>query len=130
VSPSPARVLDASALLALLNAEAGAQVVEEHLDGAVVSSVNWCETYAKLRQAGIDGDALVAGFAETGIEVVPFDADDARLAGELAGVTRVAGLSLADRACLALARRHGVPAVTADRSWLSLDVDIEVVGIR
>lgn len=60
----------------------------------------------------------------------PFDAEDACLAGELAGVIREAGLSLADRACLALAGRLGVPAVTADRTWLSLDIGVEVIGIR
>ena len=130
MSASPAWVLDASALLALLNSEPGADVVEEHLDAAAISAVNWCETYGKLRQAGVDGDALVAGFAETGIGIWPFDAEDACLAGELAGVTREAGLSLADRACLALAGRLGVPAVTADRTWLSLDIGVEVIGIR
>jgi PIN domain nuclease of toxin-antitoxin system len=123
-------VLDASALLALLNAEPGADAVAERLDRAAVSAVNWCETYAKLRQAGVDGEALVDGFAATGIEILPFDAEDARLAGELAVPSRQAGLSLADRACLALARRHGVPAVTADRTWLSLDLGVEVIGIR
>lgn len=86
--------------------------------------------YGKLRQAGVGGDALVDGFAETGIEIRPFDAEDARLAGELVGLTRKAGLSLADRACLALAGRLGVPAVTADRTWLSLDIGVEVIGIR
>ena len=76
MSASPAWVLDASALLALLNAESGADVVEEHLDAAAISAVNWCETYGKLRQAGVDGDALVTGFAEAGIGIWPFDAED------------------------------------------------------
>jgi PIN domain nuclease of toxin-antitoxin system len=130
VTGRPAWVIDASALLAFLNQEPGAEAVEEHLDAAAVSAVNWCETYGKLRQAGVGGDALVDGFAETGIEIWPFDAEDARLAGELAGLAREAGLSLADRACLALAGRLGVPAVTADRAWLSLDIGVEVIGIR
>ena len=124
------RVIDASALLALLNQEPGADAVEEHLDAAAISAVNWCEAYGKLRQAGVGGDALVAGFTETGIEIRPFDAEDARLAGELVGLTRKAGLSLADRACLALAGRLGVPAVTADRTWLPLDIGVEVIRIR
>jgi ribonuclease VapC len=121
-------VLDASALLALLNSERGADVVAAHLYAAVVSAVNWSETYGALRRAGVDGDALAEGFAETGIEVVPFDADDARAAGEL--VTRDAGLSLGDRACLALARRLDVPAVTADRAWLNVDAGVDVVCVR
>ena len=130
MTEQPAWVIDASALLALLNQEPGADAVEEHLDAAAISAVNWCETYEKLRQAGVDGGALVTGFAETGIEVWSFDAEDARLAGELAVLTREAGLSLADRACLALAARLRVPAVTADRAWLSLDIGVEVIGIR
>ena len=130
MSESPARVLDASALLALLNDEPGADRVAEHLDAAAISAVNWCETYGKLRQAGVGGDDLVAGFAETGIEIMPFEAQDACLAGELVSVSREAGLSLADRACLALAARLGVPAVTADRTWLELDIGVEVIGIR
>jgi len=124
------RVIDASALLALLNQEHGADAVEEHLEAAAISAVNWCETYGKLRQAGVGGEGLVAGFEETGIAIWPFDAEDARLAGELAGPTREAGLSLADRACLALATRLGVPAVTADRAWLALDIGVEVIAIR
>jgi ribonuclease VapC len=70
------------------------------------------------------------GFCVTGIEVVPFDADDARAAGELSLVTRDAGLSLGDRACLALARRLDVPAVTADRAWLNVDAGVDVVCVR
>jgi ribonuclease VapC len=123
-------VLDASALLALLNDEPGADIVEQHLGAAVISAVNWCETYGKLRRAGVDGGAFADGFAETGIDVVPFDADDARDAGELAVPLEGTGLSLADRACLALARRLGVPAVTADRTWRAIDVGVAVVCIR
>ncbi len=130
MTEQPTRVIDASALLALLNQEPGADAVEEHLDAAAISAVNWCEAYGKIRQAGVGGDALVDGFTETGIEIRPFDAEDARLAGELVCLTRKAGLSLADRACLALAGRLGVPAVTADRTWLSLDIGVEVIGIR
>jgi PIN domain nuclease of toxin-antitoxin system len=123
-------VLDASALLALLNDEPGAAIVRERLGAAVISAVNWCETFGKLRRAGVDGDALSEGFAETGISIVPFDADDARAAGDLAVPLERTGLSLADRACLVLARRLGAPAVTADRTWRKLDVDVEVVCIR
>ena len=67
---------------------------------------------------------------DTGVAIRPFHASDARTAGELVLTTRRAGLSLADRACLALATRLGVPAVTADRAWLELDVGVEIVCIR
>jgi ribonuclease VapC len=130
MTDQPGAVLDASALVALLNSERGADVVAKHLPAAVVSAVNWSETYGALRRAGVDGDALAKGFAETGIEIVPFDADDARTAGELSLATRDAGLSLGDRACLALAGRLRLPAVTADRAWLAVDAGVEVICVR
>lgn len=123
-------VLDASALLALLNDEQGADVVAEYVDAALVSAVNWSETYGWLRRAGVDGDALEAGFAATGIEIVPFDSADARAAGELGLVTREAALSLADRACLVLAKRLRVAAVTSDRAWLRVEAGVEVICVR
>lgn len=128
--PEASVVLDASAVLALVNAEPGADVVAGLTARAAISSVNWCEVYGKLRAVGVDGDALAGEIAETGIVVVPFDDDDARGAGELLLSKREAGLSLADRACLALAQRLGVPAVTADRNWAGLDVGVEVTCIR
>ncbi len=130
MTDEPGAVLDASALLALLNSEHGAETVVEHVRSAVISAVNWSEVYGVLRLAGLDGDELTDGFSETGIEIVPFGADDARDAGELSPATREAGLSLGDRACLALAARLGAPAVTADRAWLQVDVGVEVICIR
>jgi ribonuclease VapC len=123
-------VLDASALLALLNDEPGAAAVSERLDGASMSAVNWCEAYGKLRAAGVPPAALTAGMAETGITIVAFDADQACVAGELLPLVRRAGLSLADRACLSLAQRLGVPAVTADTAWRTVDVGVDVVCVR
>ena len=125
-----AYVLDASALMALLNVEPGATVVEELATAAAISSVNWCEAFGKLRTAGVDAVSLTANMDETGITILSFDETEARRAGELAPVTRSFGLSLADRACLALAARLGVPAVTADRAWADLDVGVEIVCIR
>ncbi len=126
----PVHILDASALMAHLNEEPGAEVVEELAAGAAISSVNWCEAYGKLRTAGVDAALLNATMSQTGIAILPFDETDARNAGELAPITRRFGLSLADRACLALAARLGVPAVTADRAWVDLDVGVEIVCIR
>jgi ribonuclease VapC len=123
-------VLDASALLALLNREPGAAVVASVADSAAISSVNWCEAYGKLRGVGVPGEILRGEMAESGLAVVPFARDDAESAGDLLPRTRDLGLSLADRACLALASRLGVPAVTADRAWKSLDLGVEIVCIR
>lgn len=86
--------------------------------------------YGKLRALGVDGDMLATEIAETGIVILPFDDHDARAAGELLLPTREVGLSLADRACLALAQRLGVPAVTADHAWASLDLGVQVTCIR
>lgn len=130
MSGQPAFVLDASALMALFNAEPGAERVSDVATISAISSINWCEVYGKLRLAGIDGLSLRRDMLQTRIEVLPFDEHDARGTGELAPSTRRVGLSLADRACLALAARLGVPAVTADRAWLDLDVGVEVVCIR
>lgn len=123
-------VLDASALLALLNLEPGAAAVWERAESSAISSVNWCEVFGRLRAAGVDGETLRIQMAQTGIAVIAFDTDDAEAAGELLPRTRAHGLSLADRACVALAARLGLPAVTADRTWTTLDLGVEIVCIR
>ena len=116
--------------MALFNLEPGADAVDEIATNAAISAVNWCEAFGKLRTAGVDAVALVADMHETGIAIVPFETVDAQSAGDLSPATRRFGLSLADRACLALAARLGVPAVTADRTWAELDVGVEIVCIR
>lgn len=122
-------VLDASALLALLNQEPGEERVRSVLAESIVSAVNCAEVYSKLS----DWKVEFAGFDDL-ISVVPtvvnFDVGLARRAGELSAVTRHLGLSLGDRACLALAERDGLPAMTADRSWAQLDIGIAVELIR
>jgi PIN domain nuclease of toxin-antitoxin system len=122
-------VLDASALLALLNQEPGAERVREVLAGSIVSAINCAEVYSKLS----DWKVAFAGFDDL-ISVVPtvvgFDVGLARRAGELNAATRHLGLSLGDRACLALAEREGLPALTADRKWARLDIGIAVELIR
>lgn len=75
-------------------------------------------------------DAVRATLADADVVLVPFDVADAEAAAELWRRTRHRGLSLADRACLALAARLRVPAVTADRAWTDLDVGVEIVSIR
>ena len=123
-------VLDASVLLALLHAESGADVVNRAADGAAISTVNWSEVCRKSVARGIDATGLRADVQGLGIELVPFTADDAERAAYLWPATRDLGLSLADRACLALASRLGRPALTANRAWLGLDLDVEIQAIR
>jgi ribonuclease VapC len=127
-------VLDASAALALLRSEPGHEVVAERLQmrNVLMSAINYSEVVQKLGQLGSTTAAEDAGALVTlGLIVVPFDADAAVRAAELWPVTRRAGLSLGDRACLALAA--GVPdgvAVTADKAWNTLDLNVQVQLIR
>ena len=113
-------VLDASALLALLQNEAGAEVVADLLAVGAMSAVNLSEVVAKLMDHGVPPEEAREALDGLPIDVHSFDRDSAFAAGELRRVTRGAGLSFGDRACLALAARLGVAAVTADRAWALL----------
>lgn len=123
-------VLDASALLAVVLSEPGAERVADSLDDALISSVNLAETAAVLMDAGIPSARVRGRLSQLAFTTVPFEEEDAFLAAELRPLTRTLGLSLGDRACLALARRGGLPALTADRAWAELDVGVEVRLIR
>jgi PIN domain nuclease of toxin-antitoxin system len=117
-------------VLALLLEEQGSDIVEALAENAVLSAVNWAEVWQVSCTVGARVEELRFRTQEYGITIVPFDSDDAEQAGDLHSVTRERGLSLADRACLALAARQGVPAVTADRAWATLELDIEIICIR
>ena len=125
-------VLDASAVLALLYREPGHDQVADMLTDAVISTVNWSEIVQKLGQRGHPNPAAAAeGLRSLGVHVRPFMVDDANCAALLWPATRSAGLSLGDRACLAVAA--GVPdgtAVTADKAWITLGLDIPIQLIR
>jgi len=109
-------VLDASALLAFLLGEAGADRVEEELgDRSVCGAANWSEVAQKVLAAGRDWDLARALLHSYGLEVAPVSADDAEWAARR--WQRDEGLSLADRLCLALAERLDVDVWTADRTW-------------
>ena len=125
-------VLDASALLAVLQRERGAEAVAGRLTGAAISAVNLSEVAGRLVEAGVPDDACREALAGLALDVVPFDEEQAFEAARLRRETRRAGLSLGDRACLALALRRGVPALTADHAWkrVRCGVEIEVVRTR
>ena len=127
---SEAVVLDASALLALLHEEPGSELVEASLGNAVMSSVNWAEVSGLLQARGLPAGPLREIVEALGITFRAFGSDDADATGALYASTRDAGLSLGDRACLALARTLGVPALTADRAGLELDVGVEIRRVR
>lgn len=126
----PDAALDASALIALLRDEPGAAVVERLLGRAVISVVNWAEVLQRYRAHGVDTAGKRDDVVALGIAIEAFTDEDADAVAELWEPTRSAGLSLADRACLALAGRLGLPAYTADRAWREVDLDVEVVLIR
>lgn len=123
-------VLDASAVLALLNREPGEDRVGPILADSVISAVNYCEVLGKLIDAGLPEGAARESVDLLGIEVVGFDADLAHIAATLRPVTKQLGLSLGDRSCLALglARRHTV--VTAEKTWAQVQIDIKIDVIR
>lgn len=116
-------VLDASALLALLNDEAGAHTVAQALPGAAISSVNFAEVFGKLAEKGMPADLVRETLGSLDLDVQPFDHDLACQAGALRPTTKRYGLSLGDRACLALALHHQVPALTTDKAWQRLNLD-------
>ena len=131
VGEAPAYVLDASALLAQLHGEPGANEVEAVGSRSVISSVNWAEVLQKvIAQGSREVEDVRRDLESGGLRIFPFTADDAELAAQLWSTTRRVGLSLGDRACLSLVQRLGLPALTADRNWATPDLDIEVQLIR
>jgi PIN domain nuclease of toxin-antitoxin system len=123
-------VVDASAILAMLEGERGHDHVANLLSSTVISAVNLAEVVTGLINRGIAAEAALRTTDSIAIETAPFDRETALLAGALREATRTRGLSLGDRACLALARMRGLPALTADRSWAELDLGVEVRLIR
>jgi len=132
----PRTVLDASALLAFLLQEPGAEVVTNALvDHCAISALNYAETLSKLSDHGQDVDQAAErmrrqGLTGAALTIFPVDESQAREMARLRRETRGVGLSLADRGCLALAMSLKLPALTADRSWESLKLGIEVKAIR
>lgn len=110
-------VIDASAILAAILGEAGGDTVFDKLEDATVSTVNVAEVYTYAAINDLPTDAIDAFFADTGIEIAPFDQQQAVTAGQLASIMRNAGLLLGDRSCLALAKLRGLEVLTADRAW-------------
>jgi len=119
-------VLDSSAVLAVLNDEPGARTVESLLSDALISTVNYAEIVAKLVEQGSSALEAMALLQSIALVAADFDVGQAWRTGALRAATKRRGLSLGDRACLALAEREGLPAVTGDRKWLGAVPGIEV----
>ena len=123
-------VLDASAMLALLNGEAGSERVAPMIPRAIMSAVNAAEVAGKLADAGLPEDSIRAVVGGLGVRIVAFEDVQAFEVGLLRCRLARSGLSLADLCCLTLARRLGAPAVTADTAWQDVDAGVEIVTIR
>lgn len=122
--------IDASAWLAFLGREPGGEKVAEWLGGSLISAVNYSEVLQKTLALGASADRVQAAARAFSVTIVPFEANSARRVAELALTTRSQGISLADRACLALGLAEKVPVVTADRYWQTLGLDVELILIR
>ena len=123
-------VLDASALLAVLLEERGAAKVEALRASWVISAVNYSEVVATALERGLTLEELTPALLQLPMEIVPFDAEQACLCASFKAVTRPLGLSLGDRACLALGLKRSLPVVTADRAWEPAGVGPQVIQIR
>ena len=122
--------IDASALLALLFAEPGAELVADVVaEGAAISAVNLSEVATVLVRNQRDPETILRPVGQQ-LTVEPFTSADALAAAALYVPTASQGLSLGDRACLALAARLNCPALTADHAWTGLDLDVTVRQIR
>lgn len=114
------KVLDSSAILAVIFEEPGSEVVAPLLKDGLVSSVNFAEVTTKLAEKKILTRDSVEDLKNLGFDVIDFDVEQAAKVGELRPLTKHLGLSLGDRCCLALAILRGTTAVTADKDWKKL----------
>ena len=123
-------VFDSSAVLAITFGEHGADRAADALGDGVLSAVNASEVVARLVERGASDQDARESLRGFGLAIRPFDEGLAIAAGLLRRSTRTHGLSLGDRACLALARRERAPVLTADRSWAALELDLEMEFVR
>lgn len=123
-------VLDASAMLAFLFQEEGAEQVAGELEAAVMSTVNLSEVLGRFARDGVSVAPVRDRLLRTSIEWVAFDAEQADVCAQLTPQVRPFGLSFADRACLGLGVVRGLPVLTADRVWLDVALGTEVRCIR
>jgi ribonuclease VapC len=123
-------VLDASAVLAALYREPGGESVMRVLPRSLLSAVNASEVVARLIGRGTAPEVALQTVRDLDCRPVAVDLELGLRAGALVVLTKSKGLSLGDRICLALAEREGVPALTADRAWAELGLDIKVSLIR
>jgi ribonuclease VapC len=123
-------VFDSSVILAHLNSEPGSDRASVFFGEAVMSAVNFAEVVAKLVERGASLGTVRAALSRYGLQIAAYDEELAVLTGALRAKTKAFGLSLGDRACLALASQAGLPVLTADRMWKDLNLSIEIRLMR
>jgi ribonuclease VapC len=123
-------VLDASALIAFLRREPGAEKVADVLPRSCISSVNLAETLGKMVEHGKPLESTSYQIERLRIVVIPFDEEQARIAASLWKQTRRVGMSLGDRACISLALKTSLPAFTTEEIWAMASLGIKLVKIR
>lgn len=123
-------VLDASAIMCVMRKEPGCEHVIGHLPTAIVSSVNLSEVFAKARDMEMTLEGVKWVVESMKLSTVPFDEELAFVAGSLREATRGSGLSLGDRACLALGWKRQLPVLTTEQAWRGLDVGVTIQHIR
>lgn len=123
-------VLDSSVILAHINDEPGSDNAAQYFGDALISAVNLAEVAGKLVERGASLGLVRLALSRYGLQVAVFDEELAELTGALRARTKSFGLSLGDRACLALGQRFSLPVLTADRMWKELELPIEVQLLR
>ena len=123
-------VFDSSVLIAILRQEPGSEVGERSLNDALISTVNLAEVATYLARNSVPPETINQALAAFPIEVIPFDREQGLIAGCLYPACKSLGLSLGDRACLALAKSKSLPVLTADKAWLELEINVDVNSIR
>ncbi|MDY7047394.1 MAG: type II toxin-antitoxin system VapC family toxin [Microcystis panniformis WG22] len=129
-------VLDASAFLAYLRDEPGAEIVENALiNGCYISIINWVEVLSKIVDLGESPEEIIKrlrdeGLLQNSLEIIACNEEDAITIAKFRVLTKSAGLSLGDRACLALGKRLNLPVLTADKVWSNLSLGITITLVR
>jgi ribonuclease VapC len=123
-------VLDSSAILASFLVEPGSEYIDSRVGTRFVSAVNLSEVATKLIERGISYDAFKTLGIVDAHTIIDFDLDQALLAAKLRPLTKRKGLSLGDRACLALAIQQVATVLTADRAWAEIDVGVKIEVVR
>jgi ribonuclease VapC len=123
-------VLDASAVLAVILAETGAETVIPRLPGALLSCINLAEVATRALELDKPLEDTAREIGRLPLRIVPYDAEQAYVTASLRPATKPLGLSLGDRACLALGMIRRASVITADRDWLKAAVGVEVIVFR